>query len=123
METLHHRLLEALRRVQWLDAQYPAASRFVARGHDGAGDLTFASWMGRPIFLPAVDRVLIDVGMGERRGTDREVFLVPAEVVAELAGARYTPLDERQGTIEGYSEAAWAALVATARRHSTGCTS
>jgi hypothetical protein len=136
VETLHHRLLEALRRVQWLEAQHPAASRFVARQNNGAGEFTFATWMGRPIFLPAVDRVLIDVGMGARRsassgagsgtngggsgGTDREVFLVPAEVVPELAGTHFTPLDERQGTIDGYTEAAWAALVAAARRHSLG---
>lgn len=133
LETLHHRLIEALRRVQWLEAQHPAASRFVARGDDGEGEFSFATWMGRPIFLPAVDRVLIDVGMGVRRGTSRgagssagsgagsevprEVFLVPAEVVPELAGANFTPLDERQGTIDGYTETAWAGLVAAARRH------
>ena len=134
LESLHHRLIEALRRVQWLEAQHPAASRFVARGDDGEGEFSFATWMGRPIFLPAVDRVLIDVGMGVRRvagsgagsgtgsGTrgevSREVFLVPAEVVPELAGVHFTPLDERQGTIDGYTETAWAALVAAARRHS-----
>jgi hypothetical protein len=126
VETLHHRLLAALRRVQWLEPQHPAASRFVARKSDGRGEFSFAAWMGRPLFLPAVDRVLIDVGMGGKRGTSsgmdsgisREVFLVPAEVVPELAGAHFMPLDERQGTIDGYTEAAWAALVAAARHHS-----
>ena len=47
-----------------------------------------------------------------------EVFLIPAARVPELAGERWTPIDERQGLLEDFGND-WPALVEAARKFET----
>jgi hypothetical protein len=102
-------LLAAIRRVQWHPAH--TAGSFVARAKTDGREITLATWLGdEQIVFPGVEYALLRDG--------ESVFLIPAAQVPVLAGARWHPLDERQGVIDAFG-AAWPALVAAARTYET----
>jgi hypothetical protein len=109
----HLRLLEAIRRVQWIPVR--TAGTFLATAKSDQREIKLAVWLGEEVVFPAVDYAGISADPTVEKP---EVFLIPAARVPELAGERWTPIDERQGLIEDFGNE-WPALVAAARAYET----
>ncbi|MEO8554917.1 MAG: hypothetical protein ABI678_33290, partial [Kofleriaceae bacterium] len=109
----HLRLLEAIRRVQWIPIR--TAGIFIATAKSDNREVKLAMWLGEEVVFPAVDFA----GVSADPGADKpEVFLIPAPRVPELAGERWTPIDERQGILGEFGDD-WPVLVAAARKWAT----
>jgi hypothetical protein len=106
-DTLHERMIAAIRRTRWVDPEYWPAHAMVAEP-PGRPRVTCAVWSGEPMVYPAVEYALM-AALRERQ----EPFVIPTPGVIELAGDRWTWLDERQGTVEGIDD--WPRLVDRAR--------
>jgi hypothetical protein len=104
----HVALWAAMRRIQWLPVR--TAGEYVTRSSANR-EIKLAIWLGEEIVFPAVDFAAVSLAA--------EVLLIPAERVAELAGARWQPLDERQGVIAAFDADDWRALVERARPFAT----
>lgn len=103
------RLLEAIRHVQWIPIR--TAGTFEAKSALTDKDIRLAMWLGEEVVFPGVEYACI--------GLDRaDVFLIPASRVAELAGERWTPIDEQQGIIADCGDE-WPAIVEAARMYAT----
>jgi hypothetical protein len=112
-EQPHLRLLEAIRRVQWIPVR--TAATFVATAKSDQREIKLAMWLGEEVFFPIVDYA----GIAADPTADKpEVFLIPYARVAELAGDRWTPVDEKQGLLADCSDD-WPELVAAARVYET----
>ena len=109
----HLRLLEAIRRVQWIPVR--TAGTFLATAKSDQREIKLAVWLGEEVVFPAVDFAGISA---DPHADKPEVFLIPASRVPELAGERWTPIDERQGLLEDFGND-WPALVAAARAFET----
>lgn len=112
-EKPHLRLLEAIRRVQWIPVR--TAGTFLATAKSDQREIKLAVWLGEEVVFPAVDFAGISADPHAERP---EVFLIPAARVPELAGERWTPIDERQGLIDDFGND-WSALVEAARKFET----
>jgi len=110
-EAAHLRLIEEVRRVQWLPVR--TAGTFLAKGPDG-DDVKLAVWLGDEVVFPPVPYAAVSV---EHEGGARDVVLIDSSHVPQLAGDRWTYIDERQGLIREISD--WAAVVEAARAFST----
>ena len=113
-DTVHARLIEAMRVVQWLPVR--TAGTFVTE-HAGK-EIKLAAWMGDEIVFPAVPYAVISL---DRPGEEAEVFLIESARVPELAGARWRSIDEQQGHITAFG-ADWPAVVAAARPYAVRLT-
>ena len=109
----HLRLLEAIRRVQWIPVR--TAGTFLANAKSDQREIKLAVWLGEEVVFPAVDFAGISA---DPHAEKPEVFLIPAARVPELAGERWTPIDEKQGLLEDFG-GDWPALVAAARKFET----
>jgi hypothetical protein len=110
---LADRLLAAVRRVQYLDAErYHSSALFRFEQRDGARrSLT--------VWLPAAACVLTwadYVALPEGGDGDGEVLLIPYDAVAGLAGEHCWLLDERQLVVEPVDLEDWPTLRRRARR-------
>ncbi len=107
-------LLSAMVRIQFIDEEtwYPAAAfRVTPKGKGEQESFTMAVWAPDVAYLmPSVQMFAIPTDDGE--------ILVPFEAGPELAGARWTFLDERNALVEAIPQAEWDAFVAQARAHS-----
>ena len=112
-EQPHLRLLEQMRRVQWIPVR--TAATFVATAKSDHREIKLAMWLGEEVFFPSVDYAGIAADPTAQRP---EVFLIPYARVAELAGDRWTPVDERQGLLADCTSD-WPELVTAARRFET----
>ena len=115
-EALPERMLQAIRRVQYVDPeQYDPAGvlEAAAGGEKGGRPFRFAVWgPGKSYLLPAVDQLLVDAD-----GKQTDVFLIPYQALPEIAGERCSWLDEKQTLVQAFAEREWPALVERARRH------
>lgn len=109
----HLRLLEAIRRVQWIPIR--TAGIFIANAASDNREVKLAMWFGEEVVFPGVELACMSV---EPRADKPEVFLIPASRVPELAGERWTPIDERQGILADCGDD-WPAVVAAARKYTT----
>ncbi|MEP6863103.1 MAG: hypothetical protein ABJE66_20925 [Deltaproteobacteria bacterium] len=109
----HLRLLEAIRRVQWIPVR--TAGTFLATAKSDQREVKLAVWLGEEVVFPAVDYAGISADPNAEKP---EVFLIPAARVPELAAERWTAIDERQGLIEDFGND-WPALVEAARKFET----
>lgn len=112
-EKPHLRLLEAIRRVQWIPVR--TAGTFLATAKSDQREIKLAVWLGEEVVFPAVDFAGISA---DPHAEKPEVFLIPAARVPELAGERWTAIDERQGLIDDFGND-WPALVKAARAFET----
>lgn len=112
-ERPHLRLLEAIRRVQWIPVR--TAGTFLATAKSDQREIKLAVWLGEEVVFPAVDYAGISA---DPHAAKPEVFLIPATRVPELAGDRWTAIDERQGLLEDFGDD-WDKLVAAARAFET----
>ena len=106
-------MLEAIRRVQWIPVR--TAGTFLATAKSDQREIKLAVWLGEEVVFPAVDFAGISA---DPNAAKPEVFLIPAARVPELAGERWTPIDERQGLLEDFGND-WPALVEAARKFET----
>jgi hypothetical protein len=106
----HRRLLEAIRHVQWIPIR--SGSIFTAQAKSDHRQITIAMWLGEEVVFPDVEFCGIAVDPDADKPT---VFLIPAARVPELAGERWTAIDERQGILAEVG-GDWAAVVEAARR-------
>jgi len=106
-------MLERMRRVQWIEREgFRAAGRFQA-SKDGA-DFTFAVLLpDEDLFVPVVDRILIEEPKETRA-------LFDASKLGEVIGEPWTPLDERQGCFRALRGAAWTEIGRRARLTADG---
>lgn len=103
------RLLEAIRHVQWIPIR--TAGTFETQSALTGKAIRLAMWLGEEVVFPGVDYAAIG-------SVPPDVFMIPAARVAELAGERWTPIDEVQGIIADCS-ADWPAIVEAARKFAT----
>lgn len=111
-ETDHRRLLEQIRRVQWLPVR--TAGTFVTKGPEGE-DVKLGVWLGDEVVFPAVPYAAVSA---EHEGGARDVILIDSSHVPRLAGERWTYLDERQGHLRAFGDD-WPAVVDAARAVAT----
>jgi len=111
-DTAHRRLLEQIRRVQWMPVR--TAGTFVATGRDG-DEVKLAVWMGDEVIFPAVPYAAVSRELDDG---GRDVVLVDSSHVPRLAGEHWTYIDERQGHVRAFGEG-WPAVVEAARAVST----
>ncbi len=105
----HLQLLEAIRRVQWIPIR--TGSVFTARAKSDNREIKLAMWLGEEVVFPNVEFC----GIATDPGADKPVvFMIPAARVPELAGERWTAIDERQGILADFG-GDWPALVEAAR--------
>lgn len=104
----HRALWAAIRRIQWLPVR--TAGEYVTRSVADR-EIKLAIWLGEEVVFPAVDYAAVSLAP--------EVFLIAAARVPELAGARWQPLDERQGVLAAFDADAWRELVDRARPFAT----
>lgn len=107
-DTAHRRLLEQLRRVQWLPAR--TASIFLAKRRDGE-EVSLAPWLGEEVIFPSVPYAAVSRELDDGA---REVFLIDSTHVPRLAGDHWTYIDERQGHIRAFG-GDWPSVVDAAR--------
>lgn len=111
--TAGEQLLAAMIRIQYVDedAWYPAtAFRVTPKGKGEDASFTMAVWAPDVAYLmPSVQMFALPTDDGE--------ILVPSDAGPELAGARWTFLDERNALVEAIPQAEWDAFVARARGH------
>lgn len=107
------RLVEAMRRVQYADAdEYYCGSAIEVSARDSDESFTVAAWGSEVNYLfPAVDYLAVIEGEEGRH------FLIPYEALAEVAGDRWRWLDEVQTLVEAFAPEEWPALLERARRH------
>ena len=103
------KLLEAIRRVQWIPIR--TAGRFTAHAKTDNREIRLAMWLGDEVVFPGVEFA----GVSDPNAEKREVFLIPSSRIAELAGERWTPIDEKQGILADFGDD-WPAVVAAARK-------
>jgi hypothetical protein len=103
------KLLEAIRHVQWIPIR--TAGRFTANAKTDNREIKLAMWLGDEVVFPGVEFAGVSDPNAEQRG----VFLIPASRIAELAGDRWTPIDEKQGILADFGDD-WPAVVAAARK-------
>jgi len=108
-ERPEQRLLDAIRHVQWIPIR--TAGTFEAKSATSDKDIRLAMWLGEEVVFPGVEYACIGLD-----GTN--VFLIPASRVAELAGERWTPIDEVQGIVGDCGDD-WPAIVEAARKYAT----
>ncbi len=111
-ETAHLRMLETIRRVQWMPVR--TAGTFLAKGEDDA-DVKLAVWLGDEVVFPSVPYAAVS---SEREGGARDVVLIDSSHVPGLAGDRWSYIDERQGHLRDFGDD-WPALVDAARAFAT----
>jgi hypothetical protein len=112
----HLALLEAIRRVQWIPIR--TAGIFIANAKSDNREVKLAMWFGEEVVFPAVDFACLSADPHGEVTDKPEVFLIPAARVPDLAGERWTPIDERQGILADFGDD-WPALVAAARKFAT----
>ena len=56
-------------------------------------EIKLAMWLGDEVVFPGVEFA----GVSDPNAEKREVFMIPSSRIAELAGERWTPIDEEQG--------------------------
>jgi hypothetical protein len=101
-----------MRRVQWADEGYFAASVLVGRNQDEPeeADVTFAAWdLGVRYLFPDVQYLVMQDAAG--------LFFIPYARLPELAGGQMSWLDERQTLVEPFPEAEHAEALRRARRY------
>jgi len=106
----HVQLLEAIRRVQWIPIR--SGSVFTAQAKSDQREIKIAMWLGEELVFPYVEFCGIAIDPGADKPA---VFMIPAARVPELAGDRWTAIDERQGIIADVG-GEWAAIVEAARK-------
>jgi hypothetical protein len=134
-ETLPQRIIEAIRKVQYLDPEeyFCATVMEVCSKKEGAAEedkpddvgdqaddektnddsFTVTAWgPGVRYLFPNVDYLAVIEDM-EGEGH----FLIPYDAVHELAGDRCSWLDEKQTLVEPFDEDEWPELLARARKH------
>lgn len=109
----HLHLLEAIRRVQWIPIR--TAGVFIANAKSDNREVKLAMIFGEEVVFPAVDFAGISA---DPTAEKPEVFLIAAVRVPELAGERWTAIDERQGILADFGDD-WAAFVEAARKYAT----
>lgn len=111
--TAGEQLIAAMIRIQYVDeeAWYPAnAFRVTPKGKGEDESFTMAVWAPDVAYLmPSVQLFALPTDDGE--------ILVPFEAGPELAGERWTFLDERTALVEAIPQREWEAFVAKARAH------
>ncbi|CAN5576991.1 hypothetical protein BH11MYX1_BH11MYX1_30720 [soil metagenome] len=105
----HVQLLESIRRVQWIPIR--SGSVFTAHATSDHREIKLAMWLGEEVVFPDVEFCGIAIDPGADKPA---VFMIPAARVPELAGERWTAIDERQGILADVGSG-WPAIVAAAR--------
>ena len=110
---LSQRLVEAIRRVQYVDPEeYFCGSAIEVSARDSEESFTVAAWGPEVKYLfPAVD--YLAVIESEEGGH----FLIPYEALPTVAGDRWRWLDEVQTLVEAFAPEEWPALLERARLH------
>ena len=102
-------MVEAIRRVQWIPIR--TAAQFTANAKTDNREIKLAIWLGEEVVFPNVEFA----GISDPLAEQRSVFMIPASRIPELAGERWTPIDEKQGIVAELGDD-WPAVVAAARR-------
>jgi hypothetical protein len=102
-------MVEAIRRVQWIPIR--TAAQFGANAKTDNREIKLAIWIGEEVVFPNVEFA----GISDPSASERTVFMIPASRIPELAGERWTPIDEKQGILAEFGDD-WPAVVAAARR-------
>lgn len=112
-EELTQRIIEAMRRVQYVDPEeYFCGSAIEVSARDSDESFTVAAWGPEVRYLfPAVD--YLAVIESEQGGH----FMIPSEALSEVADDRWRWLDEVQTLVEAFTPEEWPALLERARRH------
>jgi hypothetical protein len=110
---LTQRLVEAMRRTQYIDPEeYFCGSAIQVTAKDSEDSFLVAAWGPEVRYLfPSVD--YLAVIEGEQGGH----FMIPYEALPEVAGDRWRWLDEVQTLVEAFAPEEWPALLERARRH------
>jgi hypothetical protein len=110
---LTSRLIEAMRRVQYVDPEeYFCGSAIEVSAKDSDESFTVAAWGPEVNYLfPSVDYLAVIEG---EQGSH---FMIPYEALPEVAGDRWRWLDEAQTLVEAFSPEEWPALLERARPH------
>lgn len=103
------KLLEAIRHVQWIPIR--TAGQFVAHAKTDNREIKLAMWLGDEVVFPGVEFA----GISDPNAEKREVFMIPSSRIAQLAGDRWTPIDEKQGILADFGDD-WPDIVVAARR-------
>ena len=103
------KLLEAIRRVQWIPIR--TAGQFSAHAKTDNREIKLAMWLGDEVVFPGVEYA----GISDPNAEKREVFMIPSSRIPELAGERWTPIDEKQGILAEFGDD-WPAVVAAAKK-------
>ena len=115
-ESLAGRVLEAIRRVQYVDPDLYLDATVMEIQLRDQGAVSCVIWgAGCGVIVPPVEYVLLPEG--EDDDVPGEFLLAPRSIVPEIVGDRWSRLDERHHLIEPIEPHAWPALIARAREH------
>jgi hypothetical protein len=111
-EELPERIIELMRRVQYVDPEeYYCAGALRLEKRGGGKAITLAAWGPNVRYLfPDVQYLAVIEG-------EQGHFMVPYRALPEIAGDRCTFLDEVQTLVEPFDDYEWADLVERARPH------
>lgn len=110
-ETLIERVLDVVRRIQYIDEDHACyAANVMKVSPPGREPFTTTAWApGLPYFFPKVDYLAM------LRGEPKDMVQVPYAAVLELAGERARYLDEEQIHVDAIDGAEWAAMFTRAQ--------